>query len=209
VPGLYRTAQEKRELESRNGAIQFLAVLDYIAGWKPGKSRLTPALLLNLQRLAVNQIYTCAGSFRDGDVAIEGVNHQPPHHSEVRELVDAMCAYVNDAWESGESPIHLAAYLMWRLNWIHPFFGGNGRTSRAVSYLILCAKLGFALPGRDTIPDQIVAHRRPYFEALQMADRAWQKGMLDLSEMEKLLGELLATQLLSIHEQATGKKSSG
>jgi hypothetical protein len=39
-----------------------------------------------------------------------------------------------------------------------------------------------------------------------MADEAWQNGVLDLSEMEKLLGELLATQLLSIHEQATGKK---
>lgn len=71
--------------------------------------------------------------------------------------------------------------------------GGNGRTSRAISYLI---------PGSNTIPDQIVADRQPYFEALQMTDEASQNGLLDLSEMEKLLGELLATQLLSIHEQS-------
>jgi Fic family protein len=206
VPGLYRTAQEKRDLESRNGAIQFLAGLDYIAGWKAGKSRLTPEILLELQRLAVNQIYTCAGSFRDGPVGIAGVKHQPPHHAEVHGLVDAMCAYINEAWDRDQSPIHLASYLMWRLNWIHPFYGGNGRTSRAISYLILCAKLGFPLPGSNTVPDQIVAHRQPYFEALQKADEAWLNDVLDLSEMEKLLGELLATQLLSIHEQATGKK---
>jgi Fic family protein len=94
---------------------------------------------------------------------------------------------------------------MWRVNWIHPFFGGNGRTSRAVSYLALCARLGFALPGTPTIPDQIVAHRGPYFEALQAADAAWADSRLDLSRMESLLGELLATQLLSLHNQATGR----
>jgi hypothetical protein len=61
VPGLYRTGEEKRQLESRNGAIQFLAVLNYIDEWGP-ESILTPVIVLELQRLAVNQIYTCAGN---------------------------------------------------------------------------------------------------------------------------------------------------
>ena len=113
---------------------------------------------------------------------------------------------MNENWD--KTPIHLAEYLMWRLNWIHPFFGGNGRTSRAVSYLILCAKLGFVLPGSQTIPEQIVAHREPYFDALKSADAAWQEGRLDLSQMETLLSELLAAQLLSVHNQAAGKQSS-
>ena len=206
MPGLYRTAQEKRDLESRNGAIQFLAVVHYAEEWRPGESELTPAILQELQRIAINQIYTCAGNFRDGPVRIQGVRHQPPPHAEIPDLVARMCAYVNDGWD--KTPIHLAAYLMWRPNWIHPFFGGNGRTSRAVSYLILCAKLGFVLPGAQTIPDQIVAHRQPYFDALQAADAAWESGQLDLSQMESLLGDLLATQLLSIHNQATGRRSN-
>jgi hypothetical protein len=67
--------------------------------------------------------------------------------------------------------------------------------------LVLCARLGFAIPGDRTIPEQIVAHREPYFSALQAADAAWESGKLDLSEMENLLGELLAAQLLSVHEQ--------
>lgn len=202
MPGLYRTGEEKRQLETRNGAIQFLAVLNYIDEWLP-ESTLTPAIVAELQRLAVNQIYTCAGNFRDGPVIIQGVQHQPPHHTEVPRLVDEMCAYVNDHW--GSTPIHLASFLMWRLNWIHPFFGGNGRTARATSYLALCARLGFKIPGTPTIPESIVSEREPYYQALQSADAAWAKGCIDLAAMETLVGNLLATQLLSIHIQATGR----
>jgi hypothetical protein len=72
VPGLYRTGEEKRQLETRNGAIQFLAVLNYIDEWGP-ESRLDSAIVREFQRLAVNQVYTCAGNFRDGPVMIQGV----------------------------------------------------------------------------------------------------------------------------------------
>jgi hypothetical protein len=71
VAGLYRTAEEKRQLESRNGAIQAYAVLNYADEWRSGESKLTPEKILELQRLAVNQIYTCAGKFRDGPVILE------------------------------------------------------------------------------------------------------------------------------------------
>ena len=91
------------------------------------------------------------------------------------------------------------------MNWIHPFFGGNGRTARAVSYLILSAKLEFVLPGSPTIPDLIVENRSPYFEALKAADSAWQQGKIDLTKMEDLMASLLARQLLQIHKKATGK----
>jgi hypothetical protein len=84
---LYRTPEEKRELEARNGAIQFLAVLHYASEWKNGESRLTPEMLLELQRLAINQIYSCAGKFRDSTVGISGVKHKPPDHTEVVALV--------------------------------------------------------------------------------------------------------------------------
>jgi Fic family protein len=142
-------------------------------------------------------------NFRDGPVVITGAQHTPPHHGEVPDLVDQMCLYVNSNWN--KTPVHLASYVMWRMNWIHPFFGGNGRTARATSYLILCARLGFKLPGTLTIPEQIVAKREPYFNALQAADIAWQAGIVNLTDMESLLESLLAAQLLAIHKQATGK----
>jgi len=91
------------------------------------------------------------------------------------------------------------------VNWIHPFFGGNGRTARALSYLVLCARLGFRLPGSKTIPDLIVESREPYYVALRTADAAWTDGTLGLTEMESLMESLLADQLLDIHAQASGK----
>jgi Fic family protein len=202
---LYRTAEEKRALEARNGAIQFLAVLHHASEWKDGESRLTPDTLLELQRLVINQIYSCAGSFRDDSVGISGVKHKPPDCREVAALVDEMCNYVNVNWD--KPAIHLTAYLMWRVNWIHPFFGGNGRTARAVAYLVLCAKLGFTLPGTNTIPDLIVADRDPYYQALREADEAWAQGSLDVGMMESLMSSLLAQQLADVHRQATGKSS--
>lgn len=63
----------------------------------------------------------------------EGSKHEPVGAHLVPELVEDMCDYVNDHWDES-TPIHLAAYLMWRLNWIHPFADGNGRTSRIISY---------------------------------------------------------------------------
>jgi Fic family protein len=112
-----------------------------------------------------------------------------------------MCDYVNDT--QGKPPLHFAAYLMWRINWIHPFAGGNGRTSRAVSYLVLLAKLGQILPGTNSIPEQIVQNRDPYYAALDAADLAWKNGQLDLSVMEKLLAQLLANQLLGVYQAAS------
>jgi Fic family protein len=117
-----------------------------------------------------------------------------------------MCAYVNSHW--AKSALHLSAYVMWRLNWIHPFAGGNGRTSRAASYLVLCVLLGERLIGERlkgavTIPEYIERDRQPYYEALDAADLAWSKGVIDVSVMEKLLDNLLAAQLVSIYEKAS------
>ena len=202
MPGLYRTAEEKRGLEIRNGTIQFRAVLHYIEEWDRGVTRFTPAILLELHRLAINQIYTCAGSFRAGAVALKGSGHAPPEYTEVPKLVEEMCEYINASWD--KPPVHLCAYLMWRINWIHPFFGGNGRTARAASYLVLCASLNFRLPGEKTIPDLIVDDRDPYYDALQSADKAWNEGRLDISQMEGLVSDLLAKQLVMVHNRATG-----
>jgi Fic family protein len=91
---------------------------------------------------------------------------------------------------------------MWRLNWIHSFTDGNGRTSRAVSYLVLCIRLRALLPGRLTIPEQIEQDRTPYYRALEAADNAWADGRIDLSAMKQLLGAMLAKQLHAIYEES-------
>lgn len=201
---VFRDEVDKRRLESRNGAIQAAFVFYTASTWKPS-DRVDSALLLELQRLAVNQIYRCAGHFRDGAVILQGADHKPPEHNLVPGLVAEMLAYINERWEH-EPATKLAAYAMWRANWIHPFFGGNGRSARAFSYLVLSLRLGFAPPTEEkTIPELIEEDRSPYFDALQAADRAWADGNLDVSAMDEVISALLARQLASIHFRATGR----
>jgi Fic family protein len=202
---LYRDPQEKADLEARNGLLQFdhvLALVDEAV--TVGTFKLRPSTVQTFQRIAIKDIYTCAGNYRTGPVFIEGTSHQPPPPEEVPAHVEALCDYVNDHWS--ESAIHLASYVMWRVNWVHPFMGGNGRTSRAASYLVLCARLRHRLPGRLSIAEQIVAERQPYYEALDQADAAWEANRtVDVSAMEALLSSMLAKQLLSIHQAALAK----
>jgi Fic family protein len=205
---LYKTADEKAVLEARNGLLQFDEVKKLITQSREG-FKLTPDVLLNLQYLAIRDIYTCAGSFRDGPVYLHraGINdpdlHQPGAWEDVPGHVERMCDYINANF--GKSAIHLSAYSMWRHNWIHPFFGGNGRTSRALAYFILCARLGYDLPGSPTVPDLIAdvpKNNDRYFRALQSADAADKNDRLDVSMMEELVSDCLAAQLYSVHQQA-------
>jgi Fic family protein len=89
----------------------------------------------------------------------------------------------------GTPPLFVAAYILWRICWIHPFDDGGGRTARAVSYLVLSQRLGMVLPGEHPIPQRIKAGRIAYHRALEAADVAWARGQLDVSEM---IGDSLA-----------------
>ena len=60
------------------------------------------------------------------------------------------------------------------------------------------------IPGTPSIPDQIVKNRAPYLAALEAADAAFANGIVDVSEMEKLLEILLAKQLSSFYLSAGG-----
>ncbi|MBI5127882.1 MAG: Fic family protein [Rhodopseudomonas palustris] len=204
-PELLSDPQAKAAAETRNGLRQYDAAIGTIqSALERGSFKLRPSLILALHREALAGISSYAGNYRPGGVAIEGSQHAPVAAHLVPELVEDMCDYVNDRWDAS-TPIHLAAYLMWRLNWIHPFADGNGRTSRIVSYVVLSIRAGAVLPGTPTIPDYIVDNRKPYFDALDAADLACRSGTIDVSRMEALLAALLAKQLASFYQAAGGK----
>jgi Fic family protein len=204
-PDLITDPQEKAAAETRNGFRQYDAAISTIhTALERGTFKLRPSLILGLQREALAGISSYAGNYRPGGVAIEGSKHEPAGAHLVPELVEDMCDYVNEHWNES-TPIHLAAYVMWRLNWIHPFADGNGRTSRVVSYLVLSIRAGAVLPGTPTIPDQIVDNRKPYFDALDAADLAFRGGRVDVSKMEELLASLLANQLAGFYKSAGGR----
>jgi len=150
-------------------------------------------MVMKLNLKAVEGLQPDAGRYRLSAMRIKHSKHIPVPAEEVPRYVDEMCEYVNSNWEKPAN--HLAAYVMWRLNWIHPFSDGNGRTSRAVSYLILCVRLKALLPGDRTIPKQIEENKDPYYKRLELADASDLAGSIDLSEMEVLLTHLLVQQI--------------
>lgn len=205
TPDLVTDPEKKAECEARNALRQFDVAVALIDQWvlQPERPfRLRPSLIQQLHRVALEGLSVFAGNWRPAGVAIRGSAHEPVGAHLVAELVEEMCDYVNEHWD--KTAIHLAAYVMWRLNWIHPFDDGNGRTSRMLSYLVLCVRLGQHLPGKRTIPEQIAEDRTPYYKALDVADQANMEGQVDVSAMEKVLTGLLANQLLEVYQDATG-----
>lgn len=204
-PELITDPQKKAEAEALNGFRQYdFAVRGIQEAIERKAFKLRLSLILSLNREALQGISSYSGNFRPAGIEIVGSKHEPPGAHLVPERVEEMCDYVNENWEKATA-MHLASYVMWRLNWVHPFVDGNGRTSRVLSFVVLSVKIGAVLPGTPTLPELIVDHRRDYEEALDAADDAWKGGRVDVSKMESLVDSLLAKQLTSVYERAGGR----
>lgn len=179
--------------EGENAVRQTHRLIELIADAVEGgvSFELRVETICKLNSLATEGTADHPGQLRTKDNEIFGSQHEPPPWQEVARLLDEMCEYVN---EGGHHPLDAAAYVLWRLNWIHPFGEGNGRTARAVCYLVLNAFAGQVLPGEPTVIEQLVRHRLGYYKALEAADRACREGRLDVSAMRRLLKTLLETQ---------------
>jgi len=203
-PELITDPQLKAEAEAANGLRQYdYAVKSVYEVLERQPFKLRVSRILSFQREALQGISAFAGLTRPADIEIKGSKHEPPGAHLVQELLEDLCDYVNEHWDA--TPIHLAAYVMWRLNWIHPFVDGNGRTSRTLSFFILSVKLGIVLPGTPTFPELVIAHRHAYEDALDLADDACKQGRIDVSAMGALIESLLAKQLAHVYKLAGGR----
>ncbi len=158
--------ERKAELEARNALAQ-LEYLEYVVGRGQRAIRLSD--VLQLQQLAVEGIYPCGGHFRDARFSVELPDsaHRPPPAS----MVEPHVLELLDAINSKTSFVTTrAAFALWRLNWIHAFPGGNGRTARAIAYLVLCIDMQMMLPGLPTMPALIAQQRDAYIDALRDVD---------------------------------------
>lgn len=152
-------------------------------------------LVCELNRAATRFLCETPGQYRKCPIYIRNSNHTPPDHVDVYDLMQEMVQYVFDNWKA-KTPIHLAAYVLWKLNWTHPFVEGNGRTARAMCYYLLCVGNGMWLPGANIVPQQIRGDRTPYYDALREADLALQNsGVADVGTLEQYLSGLLTVQL--------------
>lgn len=199
--------------EAENGIRQFDLALEIIRSFVKDtekKFRLRSSAILQLHQAALEGLHPLAGTWRNTPVSIGKSSHKPPAAAFVSEEIEHLCDYVNDNWSS-MTAVHLAAYVLWKLNWIHPFADGNGRTARAVAYVVMSIKLDSVLPGAPTMPEQIAGNKKPYYDALEAADKHLLDGNINVSDLEKMLSGMLSTQLLSAAKEAAGEivKPSG
>jgi Fic family protein len=202
-PELIADPDQKAHQEAKNGLRQFDKAIELIeAALDPERPfKLRPSAVMGLNRFALEGLSSFAGNYRPAGIEIGASKHIPPEAYLVPELVEDMCDHVNKNWD--RSPIYLASYVLWRLNWIHAFVDGNGRTARITSFIVLCARLGYRVPGSTTIPEQISVDKAPYYKALELADAAYRDDKkIDVGAMETLIAELLARQLLSVMHDA-------
>jgi Fic family protein len=160
--------------------------------------------LCELHRCATLFLLADPGAYREVPVVVKNIVtdeilYQAPPSEEVRRLVEEFIDELKSVWDNGDA-LDTAAFALWRVNWIHPFKNGNGRTARAFCYACLNARLGVILPGAPTVIDQIMMTRPEYEAALRVADKAAAADpkARDLGQMREYLNRLLQVQMNSI-----------
>jgi len=182
-----------QKLAVENGLRQYDFLRSIVeAAAQLGRPFLSQSVLKALNFQAITCLHTNAGEYRPCEVAVG--THQPPARYRVQALMDDFVNYVNRNWEQADAVV-LAAYVLWRLNYIHPFINGNGRTARAACYFVICLKIGVWLPGQVILPELISQNRDIYYAALQQADESHKAGQVDLQPLIDYLSALLDQQL--------------
>ncbi len=168
-----------------------------------GKPKVSLTFLGELNLYAVHHLSPRPGVFRykfEYNVAINGSAHQPPPYQEVEAWMADFLINLHKLYETGTA-IRAAAYALWRMNWIHPFAQGNGRTSRALCYFLLCQRYNVWFPGTP-LHELIRQNRDEYCELLRDADKTVDlHHMADLSKIDDFLERLMSKQINSVLDQ--------
>jgi Fic/DOC family len=157
-------------------------------------------VVLSLNYHAITCLHGNAGVLRPCQVTVG--DYLPPPPWEVPARMSMFIDEVNRSWESAD-PVWLACFILWRLNHIHPFVNGNGRTARVACYFVLCLKAGTWLDGDVLLPELLRRERPDYVAALKHADASLQTGVLDLTALHALVSRLLDEQLPPIDQPDT------
>lgn len=171
---------------------KFIVKLDYIAF---------------IHRIAAQRLVVSPGLFSNRIRTIGNSPLQTPPPAQIQEYMGLFIQTINEMWENS-SPIKIASYALWALNYIHPFPNGNGRTARLFSYLTLNMKSGTLLHGKQgsLLPEILGGNsKQEYIKVLRIADNgneatkdrlmAWNDS--SLSAMEDLMSSILRQQLIN------------
>lgn len=172
-----------------------------IAALEVRKPFLSQTIIRALNFHAICCLHVNAGEYRPVNVQAgedgDPNTHYAPGFHRVQALMDDFVNEVNRHWSTTQDGVFLAAFVLWRLNYIHPFINGNGRTARAACYFVLCLAAGGLLPGYPPLPELITRNRDEYIQGLLQAHRTFRAGSVDLVPLHALLSRLVGEQLAS------------
>ena len=187
-PDLFARVQEQNLLRQYDLLTNCIEI-----GLEKGVEAFDKYVLWSLNSAAVANLSQFGGRFREQPIYVG--NHVPPHFERVPTLMDQFLSVVHEDWMILDHPTLLPAYALWRMNWIHPFIEGNGRTARAACYYLICLRHGDLLPGKKILPERIREDRVPYYAALREADQHWANGHFNVDALASYLEGLLLDQL--------------
>jgi Fic family protein len=190
-----------QRLEAENAERQYDFIGSIVrAALATNRRFLSQTIIKALNFHAIACLHSCAGEYRPWPVRVG--KYEPPEPFRLQDLMDDFVNSVNVDWKESD-PIYLASFVLWRINWIHPFINGNGRTARAIAYVVLCLWAGAELPGDTALPQLLKQERGRYVDALKVADESFKLGSLDLSELYALVEELVNVQIASAPQKGT------
>ena len=184
-------AYQALEIANGNRQYDFLRSM-VLASLEVARPFLSQTIIKALNFQAIACLHTNAGEYRPCPVTVG--TYVPPDRYRIDAFIKYFIKYVNRNW-SDTDPVVMASFVLWKMNHIHPFINGNGRTARAACYFVLCIKSGGWLPGEPILPELIRRDRSEYVTALQRADETARGGAPDLALLHALLSRLLVEQL--------------
>lgn len=153
-----------KSLREHFEAVNHQDAIEYVEGLVAKSHFLRASDIMDVHGLVLQRIEKeFAGRYRNAGVRISGANFVPPNALKVDALMEDLIHWVNDE----NNPLNIiirASIFHHRFVWIHPFFDGNGRTTRLLFNLLLM-KAGF--------PPAIILKndRKKYYDALNKANR--------------------------------------
>jgi len=131
---------------------------------KDKKNTFSENLIRSLNQIVQQNIdKEWAGRYRNSGVIIGGADHKPPEALEIPRLMQNLIRWVGENKKKMHS-VELASIVHHKLVFIHPFFDGNGRTSRLVMNILLMQS-GFPLV------IVLKNDRKKYYQTLSLADK--------------------------------------
>lgn len=148
------------EARSHKEALDYL----YELVEKEKRNTLSEMLIRSLNQIVMRDTdKEWAGKYRNSLVLIGGADHKPPEAIEVPEMMRKLVVWFNVNRKKLHQ-VELASMLHHKLVSIHPFFDGNGRTSRLMMNVVLM-QAGFPLVM------VLKNDRKRYYRTLNGADK--------------------------------------